>query len=191
MNIDRTIAITAWENPNRVSEIVDKINGNEIIKIYVKKDCQNFNEIEQLKIDHLNVSDVRTYPDEVDTEVKMKNYVISDMKKTGVKRLHMIEDGVKLLKDPEKFMNDIENLLSHLDLHSFLGTVTDDCTFVYNKYVPRLKIYIDDELKGWKEKLGIEDVIFCSHSNTSWMYFDIEHADDSELHFEESFKCIG
>ena len=188
MNIERAIAITAWENPDRIQSIVDSLSDEDHIVIYMKKDSPNFKDIQDLHVHHLNIADVVAYPDDIDTEVKTKNFVISEMKKKGVKKLHMLEDNVSIIKNPHPFMDDIENLLSLLGLNSFLGTVTDDCNFVYNKYVPRLRIHIDDELKGWKEKLKIDEVVFCSHSNTYWMYFDLEHADEDELHFEEAFK---
>ena len=71
-----------------------------------------------------------------------------------------------------------------LDLNNWCGTVTDGCNYIYSKYNPRLSISID---KPEYQKLNIDKVIFCSHSNVQWLVYDLERADDNELFFNESF----
>ena len=83
-------------------------------------------------------------------------------------------------------MDDVEKMLDALDLNSWLGTVTDGCNLVYTKYNPRLRVKIDRP--DYKEKLGVDELVFCSHSNTQWMVFNVKKGDAEELHFREDFK---
>lgn len=100
MNTERTIAIASWENADRIEKIVDSLPVNESIVIYVKKDSPYFDAVEHLKADKLNVSDVIAYPDGIDTDAKVKNFVISESKKAGIKKVHILEDAVEIYKDP-------------------------------------------------------------------------------------------
>ena len=72
-------------------------------------------------------------------------------------------------------MDDVEKMLDALDLNSWLGTVTDGCNLVYTKYNPRLRVKIDRP--DYKEKLGVDELVFCSHSNTQWMVFNVKKGD--------------
>ena len=183
--MNRKIAITIWDD--EFSKFTEKMKEN------VTKLIETF----KGKVDTIDIfsnvefsSDVSVirFPEEISTEVKSKNFVIDYYKKSGYTgKLHMICHYVDILKDPEQFMNDIENMMDVLDINSWLGTVTDTCNYLYKRYVPRLRVPIDPKMEGWKEKLKIDEVLFCSHSNVQWMIFDIGKGDENELHFNDDF----
>ena len=185
--MNRRIAITVWLNDDNefTSECQQNIDRLAELLAKLSDSVEVFSNSSEAK---LNGSSVQIFPAEVDTEVKSKNYVIQKYKNEGFSgKLHVINYDTKILKDPSMFINDIENMLDVFDLHSWLSTVTDPCNYLYKKYVPRLKVPIDKEMHGWSDTLKMTDVLFCSHSNTAWMIFDIGNGDDSELHFDDSF----
>ena len=131
-------------------------------------------------------ADVVQIPAEADTRPKRKNFVVHHFKDSGFDGfLHQIEDCVDIISDPSKFIDDIEKLMSILDVHNWCGTVTDTCNYVYDKYNPRLDVVLDKpEYASW----GLDVVRFCSHSNVQWIVYDMKNADDNELYFNDSFK---
>ena len=131
------------------------------------------------------IIEMQDIPSDKDTRPKVKNYVTQQMKqKFGGYMLHVIEDRVKINKNPNEFIIDIENIMDKLDLNSYFGTITDTCNYVYSKYNPRLNISIDNEKY---KKLEIDNILFCSHSNVQWVIFDLSSATDAELYFDEEF----
>lgn len=176
---DRVFAIVN-ENEyasNDVLQLVEKvkdIGGSKVVVFSVKPD--NFDAIpcELVKI-----------PAEIDNRPKIKNFVVNYFKQEGFKGiLHEIEDKVEIVSDPTIFVHDIENMMSVLELNNWCGTVTDACNYVYSKYNPRLAVKLDREEYV---ALGLNEVVFCSHSNVHWMAYDLEKADDNEFFFNEKF----
>lgn len=176
-NKNRQIAILFWQKNNLqyVNDLIDALGSYDII-VYCKN---NYSEL--LKDKNVKVTEI---PDNINTVVKFKNFVINDSKSKGVEWLHLIEDSIKILKNPDDMINDIENIMNVLDLNSWLCTVTDLCNFVYSKYNPRINLKIDIEEF---QKFNINELVFCSHSNTQWMIFNLVKADESELKFSEDF----
>lgn len=185
--MERKIAITLWLNEFQKFTDDFKNNIGKLIEILKDKalSIDVFSNVKMFSIDGVQVI---LFPEEVNTEVKSKNYVIDYYKKSGFNgKLHVICHHIEILKDPIQFMNDIENLMDVLDINSWFGTVTDTCNYLYKKYMPRLRVPIDPEMKGWKEKLKVDEVLFCSHSNVQWMIFNIGKGDENELHFNDEF----
>ena len=185
--MNRRIAISVWIEENKDFLAQDLDNIKALINVFkpLAESVEVFTNVETLSLDDVVVT---LFPEMIDTEVKSKNFIIDIYKAKGFSsKLHVVSYGIELLKDPTQFINDIENLMDKLDINSWLSTVTDRCNYLYNKYVPRLRIPIDAEMEGWKEKLKIDEVCFCSHSNVQWMIFDIGKGDKDELHFNDEF----
>lgn len=176
--MNRKIAIICWnENTDVKNDIMKKFAEGTKFDLFYPESAT--------KILDCPEAEVIRMPAEVDQHVKAKNFVLDYYKKSGFDSwLHILEDTIEVLKDPAEFMNDIEHCLELLDLNSYLGTVTDGCNRVYAKYNPRLRLVLD---KPEYEKLGLKELLFCSHSNTQWMAFNIGKADAEELHFNDTF----
>lgn len=121
----------------------------------------------------------------LDNYPKRHNAILKAFKEKGEDIwLHVLEDHVVLLADPSKMIQDVETMMNVYDQHIWLGTITDACNMLYSKYCPRVNVVID---KPEYMKLGIEKAVFCSHSNTQWMTFDLMAADDNEMTLDERF----
>lgn len=173
----RTIAIICW-NDVEINEIENNIISHftdDNITIFSRHALENNEKYNNI-----------IFPNDIDLEPKAKNYVFEFFRKQeDIEFLHVIENTVKILKNPNEFINKIEYLMTVLDLNSYFGTTTDVCNRVYNKYNPRLEIKIDyDEFK----KLNLDTILFCSHANTQWIIVNIKKADDNELFFNTQFS---
>lgn len=177
-NNSRRIAIVCWNKDTTLAQKMLNSNflAGHAVKVYFKSDVEQFG---------LTNCDSETFPDEIDIPAKAKNYVIQREKAAGYEWLHIIEDTVVILKDPNQFICDLESMMTLLDINSWLSTITDSCNRVYFKYNPRLKIKLD---RPEYEKFGLKELLFCSHSNTQWMTFNLVKGDENELHFNEDFK---
>ena len=175
---NRRVAIICW-NSNSIQQVAKtyEMLKDEDCVLYVK--------------DGIDVSSIDAFkvfmPADVDTPAKAKNYVIQNEKDAGNDEewLHVVEDTIDILKDPLPFMNDVEQMMKVMDINSWLSTVTDGCNYVFKKYCPRFNIVVDDEEC---QKLELKEVIYCSHSNTQWMVFNLKNSDADELHINEDFK---
>lgn len=175
---NRKFAVIAWsKNADIAKDIISHFPEGTKFDIFAKNGKKATEGL---------LADAIELPTEVDTMAKAKNYVFKHYKDSGLDGfLHLIEDSVEVLKDPMQFVEDIEKAMSLLDINSYFSTVTDGCNRVYAKYNPRLRIVLD---KPEYEKLGLKELLFCSHSNTSWIVMDIGKADEEELHFREEFE---
>ena len=108
-------------------------------------------------------------PDFVDNKSKRKNFVIDTIQSSSYKNIaHVIEDYISIVKDPTEFINELENAMVQLDYDIWFSTETDGCNFLFNKFVPRLEVRIDDE--EVKKKLNLPfEIIFTSNSNIDWI----------------------
>lgn len=187
--IDMKDRIFAIVNENELAkadvlQIVDSIKllGNKIT-IFSTKPESFYNDADTVM--KLPGCEIVQIPVECNSRPKTKNFVVNHFKKSGFKGyLHELEDSIEMLKDPIKFIADIENMMRVFDLHNWCGTVTDCCNYVYSKYNPRLSVKID---KPEYSKLNIDDAVFCSHANVQWLIYDLENADDDELFFNDKF----
>ena len=59
--------------------------------------------------------------------------------------VHILEDGVKIIGETRVFLDEIEKMMSLLNLKSWFNTSCDMVNYVLQKYNPRFYIKIDDE----------------------------------------------
>lgn len=178
--MNRKIAIICYNTENNVNQILQSFSKDTSIDIFYFEKTYNPN-----WADFENVSYIKM-TDDVSSVVKSKNFVLNYYKNIKFDNyLHILEDTIEILKDPSTFINDIENCLSILDLNTYLCTITDACNRVYSKYNPRVCLKLD---KPEYSKFNLPSIIFCSHSNTQWMIFNMAKADEEELHFNDQFE---
>lgn len=127
---------------------------------------------------------------EIDTAPKMKNFVSQFfMDKYGAQKpfLHVFEDNVEILDGMREFVASIENVMRKLNYSIWLNTVCDSCNYVYQKYVPRISVDVDD--KKHLENIGASKINFTSHCNTSYVVYDLMNVGNaSKISFNEKFS---
>lgn len=175
--MNRKIAIICWNENNDISNCILSQLKDVDVDLFVKDG------VVMSDIEH---STVVSMPFSVDNVAKSKNFVLSYYKSKGFNGyVHMLEDSIKILKDPMTFVQEVEKMMELLDINSYLGTVTDVCNYVYGKYNPRISVMLD---KPEYSVFGLKTLNFCSHSNTQWMVFNLAKADADELYFNETFE---
>jgi len=135
--------------------------------------------------------EVVNVPAEKSAPAKLKNFII-DWAEEHIKKgfLHIVENEIEVLKDPEKYITSLERTMEVLDYRSRFSVVTDPCNYVFNKYNPRVQIDFDDDNDAAK-KLGLPDSIsFTSHANTAWLTFIIDTEVERVQRFNESFTVM-
>jgi hypothetical protein len=181
----RTIAIINDKEKNikNVSGTISMLMSNNVadkVVVYTKFAPEQFN----INSDHCACSG-ESIPSECDNEPKIRNWINSKYgSECGF--LHVISDGVEILKDPAHFMSDIENMMTALDYTVWFSTVTDGCNYVYQKYNPRIRVQCD-RLECARLSIGGE-LDFTSHSNTQWIAYDMSKTAGTDLmRFDERF----
>ena len=128
------------------------------------------------------------FPESIDNDAKKKNFIFDfaiEKKFDGF--LHIIEDNVALDKDPQDYIEKIEQTMSVLDYSIHFSTATDPCNYIFKKFNPRLTLDVDDE--AIKAKLHLPDKIsFTSHSNTCWTIYDMHALGADVPRFNEGFS---
>lgn len=172
---DRKIAILLFDE-RRLPEVrntVDILMANSAcsdITVFSEKDFPEFNRAhENAKCENARFPEC----DKPDLETSKRNAILRKYESEGFDGiLHVVSDGISLLKDPSVFMDDLESMMTRFDYPVWLATVTDPCNYVYGKYVPRLVLRNDmPELAGKGIRYGIA---VTSHSNTAWMAYDLK-----------------
>lgn len=141
-----------------------------------------------LKVDSKDIETV-DFPDSCDNQAKMKNFMLKLAKERDPQCfLSLIEQNVKLLKDPVEFINSLQAAMDTLDYSIYFSTTSDPCNYVFSKMNPRVTIDIDDE--DVRSKLNLpKQISFTSHSNTAWIAYDLKKLDDLPL-FDEKFSIM-
>jgi hypothetical protein len=181
----RKFIILDIDNSQNIEELITTLsNYNYATEIYVA--TRNSTLIlsstltEKCKIEIINI------PSDKDTEPKMRNYVnlyFKSMNYTGI--LHVISSSITVLTDPTTFLSQLENMMIKLDYSVWFNTYTDKCNFVYNKYLPRLSMLLDNsELSTLN--IG-SHLLFTSHSNVNWVAYNFDKLPDNLLYFDEDF----
>lgn len=183
---EQKIAIICWNTDAKViTDILPKFDVGVKFDLFVKHGLMSatYDTVKSEIAPYIN--QLISLDPTIDTQAKAKNYTLNYYKSNGYAGyVHLLEDSIEVLTSPTAFMSDVENMMDVLDINSYFGTITDVCNKVYNKYCPRLKTVID---KPEHQKFGLKSLLFCSHSNTQWMTFNIGKADADELHFNEDF----
>jgi hypothetical protein len=133
-----------------------------------------------------NTSFVRIPSEYAESESKIKNYVSKyffENNFTGF--LHVIEDHVAIYNNPKMFLDEIEIMMSKLNMKSWFNTITDVCNYTFNIYNPRISVSIDDpELIDNYNKT----IYWASHANTSWVCYDYSKSTFDDVKFDETFE---
>lgn len=139
-----------------------------------------------LQDEHENI-EIITIPIEYrDSESKIKNYVTKYFFKNNFDGfLHVIEDSVEVFNDPSTFVNEIEIMMTKLNMKTWFNTITDKYNYVFNIYNPRFSITIDEN--EYKQKYD-KTINWTSHANTSWICYNFKNSQYSEFEFDERFK---
>ena len=177
------IQLSNKENIEDVIDIAKKL-------MQVENDVVVFSQLEDkeekdVELDGLTMHKV---PEELRSNNFMaKNYIISKFEEEHEHGfLHIIEDPLKLDKDPSEFISKVQTMMDVLDYSIWFSTTTDGCNFLFNKFNPRLEFMIDDELVA--QKLGLSnDLMFTSHANTFWTIYHRRNADEHIQRYSESF----
>jgi len=121
-----------------------------------------------------------------DFEASRRNAVLKKYINDGYRGiLHVMSDGISLLKDPSEFIKDLEQMMSSMNYPIWMSTVTDPCNYVYGRYNPRCILKNDIEKSGITYSLAV-----TSHSNTCWMAYDLGILTEMDdiAYFSENFK---
>lgn len=84
---------------------------------------------------------------------------------------YVIYDSIQFKKDPNQFMDSIEEMMSKLKLDIWFNTYTDGMNFVFTKFDGRVSVAINEpELKKIYDKI----IIWTSHSNPNLSIIDLD-----------------
>lgn len=140
-------------------------------------------DIDMNDIDMSNIVNV-VFPKDITTPSQEKNYVNlffkSVLKTTGF--LHVIESNIKLLKNPNDFLNNIEKMMELLDYDSWFNTIGDKCNFLYNKFNPRLFLDLPEN-----NVFNTKTLMITTNCNTQWTIFNLDKCSDSDILFDDRF----
>lgn len=120
---------------------------------------------------------------------KLYNQLLDEEKKKQSgkhKFLHIIDSNVELLKDPQQFLEELEDMMVKLDYHVWLSTVCDECNYVFGKYNPRIRVSFDDDKS--RHYLKTKAISLTSNSNTTWIAYDLTAPSEKLLKFDEQFE---
>ena len=177
----RNIAVINYKDDFDISETIIPWFVNAEINVFTTLALADAN-IERYK-NFENVK-VRILADEIDNMARARNYVIKTLKAEKTGFLHLIESSTLIKQSPDKFMIDIENMMTVLDMNSWLNCSCDRLNYLYSKFNPRFYLYID---KPEYAKFNIDCIIFGSHSNTQWTVYNLDKAEDFELYMPEDY----
>ena len=179
---DRKFAILCW-NDLDIDVLATALPAGSKIHLFFKHGAKG------LQKTYTNI-DVTELSEDINTEPKARNFIAAYYKTDPLHAsttsfLHVLYDATKILKDPSDFIAQIEVMMQKLDYPVWFSTCTDPCNYVYMKYNPRLQIVLDNpETKA----IGIgSSLLYTSHSNTHWIIYDMEHAQEQLLKFDEDF----
>lgn len=122
-------------------------------------------------------------------EPSKRNAVLKKYENEGFNGiLHVISDNVQLIKNPLTFMNDLESMMYQFDYPLWLSTVTDPCNYIYGKYNPHC--IIKNDIQALKDNNINYGFVITSHSNTSWMAYDLKKLQEQKNieYFSEEFS---
>jgi len=174
----REIAIIHDRKDNDISKnILSKISTDESLTVFTFEgyefDCT------------ANVKTVKIPEDLKEKNASIKNFVSKHFLDSGYRGfLHVLEDGLKIDKDPTDFENKIEEMMTKLNMKSWFNTITDPCNYNFHIYNPRMFVEIDKEDA---KKVYDKKIYWTSHANTGWVCYDLSKAEYEDIRFEDSF----
>ena len=177
----RTFVIINNHSDANIQEIIiSKLETDSNIIVFKSEDNKSNEEI-----NYLNVR-VKLFPSDLsDHDTKLRNFIsktLIDCKISGF--VHVIDDSVKIINDTKSFLNEIEKMMTTLNLKSWFNTSCDTVNYVYQKYNPRFYIKIDDEQLMSKYD---KTIAWCSNANTIWICYNMDKATFEDIRFEDRF----
>lgn len=179
------VIINYYKERDIFTNILDKIERNLENTYYVfyknmpEIDLSKYSDIKFVKIDNAVV----------ESRSATKNFVSKYLIEHNTKGfVHVLEDNVEFFGDFEtqtKFNNAIENFLSTFKINVWFNTITDVCNLIFNKFNPRFTIKMD--ATKYQSKFS-NDIIWASHSSTSYIIYNMDNITIEEMLFEEKFK---
>lgn len=167
-----------------VKNIVNTMFENKVaqqVYVFTEKPDTSFN-----ISDNGQVCSNVNWPSECKSAPQRRNWVNKYFKTSNFTgKLHVLEDNTEILKAPNTFITELENMMDVFDYDVWFSTVCDTCNFVYSKYNPRLAVMLD-KVEYFKFNLG-EKLLLTSHSNTQWIAYNFAKATDDQLRFDEDF----
>ena len=126
------------------------------------------------------------FPEDIDINTtRARNWIIEWARKNiGKGYLHVIEDAVKIDKDPAKMVADVEKLMDIFSLDTWFNTFLDPMNFVFSKYNPIFSLKMDEE--GYKDIFD-GSISYCTNANTCWIAYNLESC-PGNLAFDERFS---
>lgn len=185
--MSRTYAIINYYSEERdiFKNILDKLqrNSDNTYYVFFKKiptiDISPYTDVKFVKID----SSI------VESRSAVKNFVLKYFLENSIKGyVHVIEDSVEIIGDyftQDTFNSEIEKFMETFNLDVWLNTTTDECNYVFEKFNPRFIIKMDDTEYAAKYS---NDIIWTSHSNTSYMIYNFDKIIFDEIKFDERFN---
>lgn len=175
------VIINNHNNANIQENIISKIDPEANIIVFKPEDVKSNNE----EINYLNVK-IQYFPSDItEHDTKLRNFVsktLLDSKINGF--VHVLEDDVKIIENTKTFLDEIEMMMSTLNLKSWFNTSCDMVNYVYQKYNPRFYIKIDDEQLITKYD---KTIAWCSNANTIWVCYNMDKVTYEDIRFEEQF----
>lgn len=175
----RKIAIiNIHDNVDISGNIIRYLDSNDEIYVFQLKES-DFNT-------HSNIKSILVPSECSDSESKIKNYVTKFFFEENYKGfLHVIEDSVEIMKDPNTFLGEIEVMMSKLELKSWFNTITDALNYTFKIYNPRFSVDIDEPSVS---NVYNKTIYWTSHANTSWICYNYSNSEFKDFEFDEKFK---
>ena len=154
----------------------------------IEKLPKNDSKILKFRFDNTqNEENVVVIPNELKNKgSKIINYVQKYFFDNNIKDfVHVIDDTIEILKNPDVFLNEIEVMMKKLDNYEWYNTVTDPMNYTFKLYNPRFAVELDtEEIK----KTYPKTIYFTSHANTLWMCYDFSKCTPEKINLDEDFE---
>ena len=146
-NMDRIIAICCESNDSRDTalQLIKDFNTYKLSSGLMLFYTPNVTPFSNEDLKDLVCTTI-AFPAERDSSAKQKNFIMTLVEGCGFKGvLHIVSSVIKLLKDPNPYIDSVENAMAVFDYNVYFSTITDRCNYLFNKFSPRLSIVTDDD----------------------------------------------
>ena len=126
-------------------------------------------------------------PEIIDSESKIRNFAYKTFfDKKCDSFVHFVSDMLPLKSENiMEFVPAIEDMMSKLNQISWFSTRSDVCNYVFEKYNPKFKIFVDEENTKQYNRM----IFFTAFANLAWVTFDYSKVDDFiKIKLDDDFK---
>lgn len=132
--------------------------------------------------------DTTEIPEDVyEKDSKIHNFVVKWYFENGTKGfLHVFMDGYEVVSDKfSKFVPEIEEFMGLFKYDVWLNTFTDECNFIFDKWIPRVYVDINEEalMKKYSKK-----IMLTSNANTNYIIYNLDLLKIDDVLFDETFS---